>query len=93
VKTPNKAHSIAIAGPILPGKEKPWRRFLQELAGSRSQEYATLKQRLEVHFRVQRRAVIHPLRSSDKSSPSGPLSCRTQQRGVKMPLNTEERDR
>jgi hypothetical protein len=48
VKTPSKAHSIAFAGPILAGKEEPWRRFLQELAGSRSQEYATLKQRLGI---------------------------------------------
>ena len=48
VKTPNKAYSIAFAGPILPGKEEPWRRFLQELAGSRSQEYGTLKQRLGI---------------------------------------------
>jgi hypothetical protein len=48
VKTPSKAPSIAFAGPILAGKEEPWRRFLQELAGSRSQEYATLKQRLGI---------------------------------------------
>jgi hypothetical protein len=54
VKTPSKAPSIAFAGPILAGKEEPWRRFLQELAGSRSQEYATLKQRLGILFRVQR---------------------------------------
>jgi hypothetical protein len=48
VKTPTKAYCIAFAGPILAGKEEPWRRFLQELAGSRSQEYGTLKQRLGI---------------------------------------------
>ena len=69
MKTPNKAYSIAFAGPILPGKEEPWRHFLQELAGSRSQEYATLKQRLEVHFRVQR----------------GPLSTRSARRISRAP--------
>ena len=69
VKTPNKAYSIAFAGPILPGKEEPWRRFLQELAGSRSQEYAILKRRLEVHFRVQR----------------GPLSTRSARRISRAP--------
>jgi hypothetical protein len=52
VKTPGKAHSIAFAGPILAGKEEPWRRFLQELVGSRSQEYGTLKQHLGVLFGV-----------------------------------------
>ena len=54
MKTPSIAHSIAFAGPILAGKEEPWRRFLQELAGSRSQEYRTLKQRLGILFRFQR---------------------------------------
>jgi len=44
VKTP----SIAFAGPILASKEEPWRRFLQELSGSRSQEYGALKQRLGI---------------------------------------------
>jgi hypothetical protein len=44
VKTP----SIAFAGPILAGKEEPWRRFLQELSGSRSRKYGELKQRLGI---------------------------------------------
>jgi hypothetical protein len=48
VKTPSKAFSIAIAGPILAGKEEPWRRFLQELSGSRSREYGDLMQRLGI---------------------------------------------
>ena len=69
MKTPNIAYSIAFAGPILPGKEEPWRRFLQELAGSHSQEYASLKPRLEVDFRVQR----------------GPLSTRSARRISRAP--------
>ena len=48
MKTPSKAYSIAFAGPILAAKEEPWRRFLQELVGSCSQEYATLKRRLGI---------------------------------------------
>lgn len=39
---------IAIAGPLLPGKEEPWRRFVQELAGSRAGEYEALKRRVGV---------------------------------------------
>ena len=48
MKTPSKAYSIAFAGPILAAKEEPWQRFLQELVGSCSQEYATLKRRLGI---------------------------------------------
>jgi hypothetical protein len=80
VKTPSKAYSIAFAGPILAGKEEPWRRFLQELAGSRSQEYGTLKQRLGILFRVQRGPF--PTRSVRRISraSSGPISGRTQEK-------------
>lgn len=39
---------IAIAGPLLPGKEEPWRRFVQELAGSRSDEYELFKRRMGI---------------------------------------------
>lgn len=37
---------IAIAGPLLPGKEEPWRRFVQEVTGSRAEEYEGMKRRL-----------------------------------------------
>ena len=40
---------ITIAGPLLPGKEEPWRRFVQELAGSRAVEYEEMKQRLGIY--------------------------------------------
>ena len=39
---------IAFAGPILPGKEERWRRFLQELEGSRREEYEGLRRRLGI---------------------------------------------
>jgi hypothetical protein len=39
---------VAFAGPILPGKEEPWRRFLQELSGSRTEEYEEFKWRLGI---------------------------------------------
>jgi hypothetical protein len=39
---------IAFAGPILPGKEERWRRFLQELEGSRREEYGGLRRRLGI---------------------------------------------
>ena len=39
---------ISIAGPLLPGKEEPWRRFVQGLAGSRAEEYKDMKQRLGI---------------------------------------------
>jgi hypothetical protein len=40
--------SIGFAGPILAGREERWRRFLQELAGSRREEYEDLRRRLGV---------------------------------------------
>ena len=39
---------IVMAGPLLPGKEEPWRRFVQELAGSRAGEYEEMKRRLGI---------------------------------------------
>lgn len=39
---------ITIAGPLFPGKEEPWRRFVQELAGSRAVECEMMKQRLGI---------------------------------------------
>lgn len=39
---------VAFAGPILPGKEERWRRFLQELEGSRRKEYEGLRRRLGI---------------------------------------------
>ena len=39
---------IAIAGPLLPDKEEPWRRFIQELAGSRAEEYEVFKRRMGI---------------------------------------------
>ncbi len=38
--------TLIMALPILPGKEEPWRRFIQELLGSRLQEYEGFKRRL-----------------------------------------------
>lgn len=40
--------SITFFGPLLPGKEEPWRRFLQQLLGSRLEEYEALRRRLGV---------------------------------------------
>ncbi len=37
-----------MAGPILAGREEGWRRFLQELSGSRREEYDDLRRRLGV---------------------------------------------
>lgn len=39
---------IAIAGPLLPGKEEAWRRFVQELAGSRAEEYEMFKREMGI---------------------------------------------
>src|ERR671916_2194016 len=39
---------VGFAGPILAGREEGWRRFLQELAGSRREEYEDLRRRLGV---------------------------------------------
>ena len=39
---------IAVAGPLLPGKEEPWRRFVQEVTGSRANEYEEMKRRLGI---------------------------------------------
>ena len=39
---------ITIAGPLLPGKEEPWRRFVQEVTGSRADEYEQMKRRLGI---------------------------------------------
>lgn len=39
---------IALASPILPGKEEKWRRFLQKLEGSRRDEYDELRRRLGI---------------------------------------------
>ena len=39
---------IGFAAPILAGKEERWRRFLQELAGSRREEYEDLRRRLGI---------------------------------------------
>ncbi len=39
---------IVFAGFVLPGKEEPWRCFLQELLGSRLEEYERLRRRLGV---------------------------------------------
>lgn len=40
--------AIAFAGFVLPGEEEPWRRFIQELLGSRLEEYEGLRRRLGV---------------------------------------------
>ena len=39
---------VGFAGPILAGREEGWRRFLQELSGSRREEYDDLRRRLGV---------------------------------------------
>lgn len=39
---------VGFAGPILAGREEGWRRFLQELAGSRREEYDDLRRRLGI---------------------------------------------
>jgi hypothetical protein len=41
---------IAAAIPLLPGKGEEWRRWVQELQGSRHGEYAALRNRLGIHF-------------------------------------------
>ena len=39
---------MAFAEPIVTGEEEPWRRFLQELEGSRTREFEDLKRRIGV---------------------------------------------
>ena len=39
---------VGFVGPILAGREERWRRFLQELAGSRREEYEDLRRRLGI---------------------------------------------
>jgi len=41
---------VAAALPLLPGKGEEWRRWAQELQGSRHAEYAALRNRLGIHF-------------------------------------------
>ncbi|MHB1416257.1 MAG: hypothetical protein ACYC1C_13495 [Chloroflexota bacterium] len=43
---------LAMATPILPGKTEEWRRFAEELRGSRYREYAASRRRLGVRERV-----------------------------------------
>ncbi len=38
--------NFVVALPVLPGKEEPWRRFAQELLGSRLREYEGFRERL-----------------------------------------------
>ena len=42
---------IAMAVPILPGKTDQWRRFVEELNGSRRNEYQESRRKLGVHER------------------------------------------
>ena len=39
---------ISFASPIRAGTEERWRQFLQELAGSRQEEYADLRRRMRI---------------------------------------------
>jgi hypothetical protein len=39
---------IIIVAPILPGKAEAWRRFIQEISGSRRQEHEASRQRLGI---------------------------------------------
>jgi len=41
---------VAAAIPLLPGKGEEWRRWVQELQGSRHAEYAASRKRLGIHF-------------------------------------------
>ena len=43
-----ETYQIVFAEPIVTGEEEPWRRFLQELEGSRTEEYEDLKRRMGV---------------------------------------------
>lgn len=40
--------TVVWAAPVLPGKSEGWRRFCQELMGSRRREYAASRQRLGI---------------------------------------------
>ena len=40
--------SLLLAWDVPPDQEEPWRRFLQELSGSRYEEYAQSRRRLGV---------------------------------------------
>lgn len=59
--------NFVVALPVLPGKEEPWRRFAQELLGSRLREYEGFRERLGlrnesvrlVHSPRQELAVAH----------------------------------
>ena len=55
-----ETYQIVFAEPIVAGEEEPWRRFLQELEGSRTEEYEDLKRRIgvrDVRVWLQRAAV------------------------------------
>ncbi len=39
---------LVLASPILPDKEEAWRRFYQELSGSRQTEYKQFRRRLRI---------------------------------------------
>jgi hypothetical protein len=43
---------LAMAVPILPGKTNQWKKFSDELNGSRHREFAESRKRLNVHERV-----------------------------------------
>jgi len=57
MKLKNQPHSqefmtyqqtIIVVAPILPGKAEAWRRFMQEILGSRRREYETSRRRLGI---------------------------------------------
>lgn len=48
----NNKRILLIVAPILPGKAEAWRRFMQEIGGSRRQEYEASRRRLGI--RVER---------------------------------------
>lgn len=43
---------LAIAIPILPGKEEEWRKFSQELSGNRKQDFIASRKKLNVRERT-----------------------------------------
>lgn len=47
-----RQQTVIIVAPILPGKAEAWRRFMQELSGSRRSEYEASRRRLGI--RVER---------------------------------------
>ena len=56
--------TILVVAPILPGKAEAWRRFIQEMWGSRRREYEASRRRLGI--RVERAWISETRQADDR---------------------------